>query len=85
MKKSTDFFPALSLRQQVLKLLASTEDFGGPQSVNDLRLSLKISNGSSRSVLVRLHKSDNVERIGKGIYRIKGDSRDFNGNKLHLS
>jgi len=84
MPKSKDFFTEIPLRQRVLKLLESAEDFGGPQSVADLCKSLKISNGSSRSVLIRLHKLGNIERIEKGIYRIKGDSRHFKENKSYL-
>lgn len=85
MAQSDGFFPNLSLKKRVLKLLKSTKDFGGPQSVNDLQINLQISNGSARSVLIRLHKSGNIKRIGKGIYRIDGDSRDYDKNKPHMN
>lgn len=84
MSKDVDFFPESPLRQRVLELLQSVEDFGGPQSISDLCKNFQISNGSSRSVVVRLHKLGKIERIEKGIYRIKGDSRPFNKNKTHL-
>ena len=85
MKKSADFSPELPLKKRVIKLLESSEEYGGPQSVNDLQLNLKISNGSSRSVLVRLYKSEKIERIGKGIYRAKGDSRKYDKKKPHIT
>lgn len=84
MQKSSNFFSEIPLRERVLKLLESNEDFGGPQSVSDLCKSLQITNGSSRSILVRLYKLGDIERIGLGIYRIKNDSRSFNTNKSHL-
>jgi len=81
---SKEFFPDLRLRQRVLKLMESYDDYGGPQSVGDLCKSLRINNGSSRSVLVKLHKAGDVERIGKGIYRLKEDEREFVKDKPHL-
>ena len=47
----------------------------GPKSVNELCVDLGITNGSSRSVLVKLHKAGRIERIAKGVYRSNGDSR----------
>ena len=64
--------------------MESTEDYGGPQSVVDLQKNLKISNGSSRSVLVKLRKVDKTERIGRGVYCIKGDTRKYNSKKNYL-
>ena len=84
MATSEKFFPDLRLRQRVLKLMESKEEFGGPQSVDDLCKSLRISNGSSRSVLVKLHQAGDIERIGSGIYRQKGDGRKFVKDKPHL-
>lgn len=81
MQKSNDFSPDLPLKQRVLKLLESKKDFGGPQSVHDVQINLQITNGSSRSVLVRLLKSGQIERIGKGTYRISGDSRNYDKKK----
>ena len=57
----------------------------GPQSVVDIQINFQITNGSSRSVLVRLHKSGQIERIGKGIYRINDDSRNYEENKSHIN
>lgn len=64
---------AIPLRGKVLALLKSV----GPQSVNDLCINLKISNGSSRSVLVKMHQAGMIERISKGVYRVNGDSRKY--------
>lgn len=84
MVTSEEFFPNWPLRDRILELMKSTEEFGGPQSVDDLCKNLGISNGSSRSVLVKLHKAGDVERIGKGIYRLKKDERGFVKDKPHL-
>jgi predicted transcriptional regulator of viral defense system len=40
----------------------------GPKTVADLCQSLGISNGSSRSVLVRMRKKGLLTRVGKGRY-----------------
>jgi len=79
-----EFFRHLYLKDRVLKLMDAKENFGGPQSVYDLCKNLRISNGSSRSVLVKLHKKGKIERIGKGQYRLEGDNRSFNPEKNHL-
>jgi len=79
-----DFFPHLTLSQRVLQILESKKDFGGPQTIDDLCKNFKISNGSSRSVLVRLHKAGKIERISKGTYRIKGDIREHSDAKQYL-
>lgn len=55
-----------SIREKVLELMK--ED--GAQSVDDLCKKLGISNGSSRSVLVRLHKANYIKRISKGVYSL---------------
>ena len=65
------------LRQRVLDLLTSKDDSGGPQSVADVCEKLNISNTNSRSVLVRLRKKGAIERIAKGVYRAKGDKREY--------
>lgn len=81
----TNLFEERSLRDRVLALLESDEDYGGPQSVDDLCNNLGISNGSSRSVLVKLHQAGKIDRIGHGIYRIKGDSRKYRKTKPHYT
>ena len=81
---SSEFYPSLLLRERVLKLMEAEDEFGGPQSVTDLEKNLKISNGSSRSVLVKLRQAEKTERIGSGVYRVKGDNRKFNPTKPHL-
>lgn len=61
------------LRKRVLKLMETV----GPQSVNDLCANMRISNGSSRSVLIKMHQAGMIERISKGVYRKIGDSRSY--------
>jgi len=80
---SEKFLAQLGLRQRVLELLASQEEFGGPQSVEDVSINLGISNTNARSVLVRMLQAGKIERITKGIYRIKGDGRSYIENKPH--
>ncbi len=65
------------LRERVLNLLNSKEEQGGPQSVDDVCRKLNISNTNSRSVLVRLRKKEKIERVAKGVYRVKGDKREY--------
>ena len=52
------------LQKRVLELMQE-----GPKTVADLCGSLGISNGSSRSVLVRMRKKGLITRIGKGTYK----------------
>ena len=51
------------LQKRVLELMQE-----GPKTVADLCQSLGISNGSSRSVLVRMRKKGLLTRVGKGTY-----------------
>ena len=77
------FFPNLSLRKRVLMLMKSEQAFGGPQSVEDVCKSLRAPNANVRSVLVRMNKAGLIERVQKGVYRIKGDARPYKKNKPH--
>ena len=52
------------LQKRVLELMQD-----GSKTVADLCESLGISNGSSRSVLVRMRKKGMITRIGKGTYK----------------
>ena len=54
----------VGLQTRVLELMQD-----GPKTVADLCMSLGISNGSSRSVLVRMRKNGLIIRIGKGTYK----------------
>ena len=78
-------FSKLALRDRVLKLLASEEEYGGPQSIEDVCRSLQISNDNSRSVLVRLLQAEKIERIQKGLYKVRGDKRSYSKDKPHYS
>ena len=54
------------LNRKVIELMEEK----GPQSVDDLCNNLGITNGSSRSVLVRLHKANKIKRVSKGVYSL---------------
>lgn len=79
----TELFVSHTLRDRVLKLMESHEAYGGPQSIDDLCKNLGISNGSARSVVVKLHKAGKIERIASGVYRIEGDEREHSPEKPH--
>ena len=51
------------LQKRVLELMQE-----GPKTVADVCGSLGISNGSCRSVLVRMRKKGLLTRVGKGTY-----------------
>ena len=61
------------LRERVIELMGEK----GPQSVNDLCTNLGISNGSSRSVLVKLHQAGKIIRVSSGVYSLPDESRAF--------
>jgi predicted transcriptional regulator of viral defense system len=42
-------------------------------------------NMNARSLLSRLYIKGKIERIGLGIYKIKGDTRKYNPNMPHYS
>ena len=42
----------------------------GPQTVNDLVVNLGITNGSSRSILVKMREAGHIKRIGPGKYQL---------------
>jgi len=71
--------------EKVLKLLKSTKEYGGPQSVDDVCKSLGMTNRNARSILSRMYKKEKIDRIGKGIYRVKGDKREYNPNMTHYN
>jgi len=71
--------------ERILKLLKSTKEYGGPQSVDDICKSLSMTNRNARSILSRMYKKEKIERIGKGIYRVKGDKREYDSNMSHYT
>ena len=81
----TTLYEGITLRDRVLKLLSSEIEYGGPQSVDDLVKNLNISNGSSRSIVIKLLKAGKIERIGRGTYRINGDKRNYKKNKPYYT
>lgn len=82
---SEDLFASLGTSSRVLKLLGSSEAYGGPQSINDVCESLNMTNRNARSILSRMFKSGKVERVEKGVYRVNGDDRDYNPDMPHYS
>ena len=60
------FGPPSPLREKILKLMKDE----GAQTINDIETKLGISNGSSRSALIRMKKGGLVERIGTGKYQL---------------
>ena len=61
-----------SLRNRVVAIMKEK----GPQSVADLSQNLGISNGSSRSVLVKMHQAGIILRISKGVYNLKDEDEE---------
>ena len=49
--------------EKVLKLLKSTKEYGGPQSVDDVCKSLGMTNRNARSILSRMYKKEKIDRI----------------------
>jgi len=78
-------YPTSRSGSRVLQLLESTEEYGGPQSLDDVCKSLGMANVNVRSLLSRLYIKGEIERIDKGIYKIKGDTREYNHNIVHYS
>jgi len=58
--------PPSPLRKKILNLMKNE----GPQTVKDLESKLGLSNGSSRSILVKMKEAELIERIGPGKYWI---------------
>lgn len=74
-------FGSLGTAERILKILKSSEDYGGPQSAKDICINLKMKPKNATSMLSRLCKKGEIERIEKGVYRIKGDARPYNKSK----
>jgi len=70
-------FDILNSRERVLWLLESVEKFGGPQSVADIQKNLDIPNANVRSIVIRMMKSGQIERVSKGVYRMAHDNREY--------
>jgi predicted transcriptional regulator of viral defense system len=80
---SENLFASLGTSSRVLKLLESDEEYGGPQSIDDICKSLNMTNRNTRSIVSRMYVKGSVDRIEKGIYRAKGDDREYNSNIIH--
>ena len=80
---SKALFENLGTGERVLKLLKSTKEYGGPQSLKDVCKNLQMSNNNARSVLSKMYKSGKIDRIELAVYRVKGDERDYDPDKPH--
>ncbi len=58
--------PVTPLRKKVLNLMKDE----GSQTVDDLVKKLSMSNGSARSILVKMKESGIIERVSHGTYNI---------------
>jgi len=76
-------FATLGTSQRIMKLIESDKEYGGPQSINDICQNLHMSNRNARSILSRMYKKGKIDRVSEGVYRAKGDSREYDGNKPH--
>jgi len=63
--------PVTPLRKKVLDLMMEE----GAQNVTDIMKKLSMSNGSARSILIKMKESGLIERVSSGTYDIpKSDS-----------
>ena len=76
-------FESKGTGERILKLLKSDKEYGGPQSIDDVCRNLIMTNRNTRSMLSKMTKNELIDRIDDGIYRIKGDSREYNKDKPH--
>jgi len=58
--------PVTPLRKKVLDLMKDE----GAQNVTDIMKKLSMSNGSARSILVKMKESGIIERVSHGTYNI---------------
>ena len=58
--------PVTPLRKKVLDLMRDE----GAQNVTDIMKKLSMSNGSARSILVKMKESGIIERVSHGTYNI---------------
>jgi predicted transcriptional regulator of viral defense system len=82
MKKTK--FETMTSREKILWLLESNDEYGGPQSVNDICKNLNIPNTNVRSLVIRMMKTGKIERISKGVYRIVNDKREYFSSKPEM-
>ena len=80
---SKELYKSLKAGSRVLKLLESTEEYGGPQSLRDVCRNLRIPNNNARSILSKMYTHGKIDRIKPAVYRAKGDSRKYNTDKPH--
>ena len=78
-----NLFETSGTGDRILKLLKSGEEYGGPQSIDDVCKNLHMTNRNARSMLSKMTKKELIERVDQGIYRIKGDSREYDKDKSH--
>jgi predicted transcriptional regulator of viral defense system len=76
-------FETFGTGKRVLMLLKSKRAYGGPQSLDDVCKNLQMNNRNARSILSRLCLKGEIDRIGKALYRAKGDDREYDPSKPH--
>ena len=64
--------PVTPLRKKVLDLMREE----GAQNVTDIMKKLSMSNGSARSILIKMKESGLVERVSYGTYNIPESNSD---------
>ena len=64
--------PVTPLRKKVLDLMNDE----GAQNVTDIMEKLSMSNGSARSILIKMKESGLVERVSYGTYNIPESNSD---------
>ena len=58
--------PVTPLREKILDLMQDE----GAQNISDIMKKLSMSNGSARSILVKMKESGIIERVSHGTYNI---------------
>ena len=82
--KLDEFYPNLNNMARTIKILESTEPFGGPQTIKDIMINLKTTNTNARSIMYKLCKNGKIKRIKVGLYCSINSKTSFDKNKPHL-
>lgn len=75
-EKEKAYFNSLTPSNKIIWVLKRHEEFGGPQSAEILCGFLGTSRKNLDSLLSRLSKKGQIERVSPGVYRYPGDSRE---------
>ena len=80
---SKPLFETLGTGARVMKILKSNEEYGGPQSVDDVCKNLGMNNRNAHSILSKMYIKGKIDRIGIAVYRAKEDDREYDPTKPH--